>query len=125
MKKRRAAATTTQAKTVDDYIAAAPRDQRAVLTKLRQTIQAAAPKAAECIAYGMAGFKYKGKPVLYFAYWKDHIALYGSFIDAHAAELKAFDLAKGTVRFTPDKPPSERLVAKIVKGRIEAIDVAG
>lgn len=124
MKTKQAAARTTHAKTVDEYIAAAPKGQRAVLAKLRQTIKAAAPKATESIAYGMAGFKYRGKPVIYFANWKGHIALYGSFADEYADELKAFELAKGTVRFPPDRPPSDRLLTKIVKGRIAAIDAA-
>jgi uncharacterized protein YdhG (YjbR/CyaY superfamily) len=83
------------------------------------------PRRAESIAYGMAGFKYKGKPLIYFANWKGHIALYGSFADEYADELNAFELAKGTVRFPPDHPPSDRLLTKIVKGRIAAIDAAG
>jgi uncharacterized protein YdhG (YjbR/CyaY superfamily) len=122
--KKQAAPKTTQAKTVDEYIAAAPKDHRAVLKKLRQTIKAAAPRASESIAYGMAGFKYKGKPVIYFANWKGHVALYGSFADEYADELKAFELAKGTVRFPPDHPPSDRLLTRIVKGRVAAIDAA-
>jgi uncharacterized protein YdhG (YjbR/CyaY superfamily) len=124
MKRRQVAARTTPVKTVDEYIAEAPKNQRAVLAKLRRTIKAAAPEASESIAYGMAGFKYKGKPVIYFANWKGHIALYGSFADEYADQLKAFELAKGTVRFLPDHPPSDRLLTKIVKGRIAAIDAA-
>jgi uncharacterized protein YdhG (YjbR/CyaY superfamily) len=125
MKRKQTAATTPPVKTVDEYIAKAPKNQRAVMAKLRQTIKAAAPAASESIAYGMAGFKYKRKPLIYFANWKGHIALYGSFADEYADELKAFELAKGTVRFPPDHPPSDRLLTKIIKGRIAAIDAAG
>src|SRR4029077_18059924 len=83
----------TAARTADDYIATAPKDKRAALTTLRQTIKAAAPKANEIISYGMVGYKQGAKRVAYFAYWKTHIALYGTsydFIKAHAAELKTY-----------------------------------
>lgn len=116
------------ARTVAEYLAAAPKDKRAALTKLRQTIKAAAPGAIEGIGYGIAGYKYKGKPLLYFGYAKAHCALYGgigSVIDAHAAELKAYDVSKGTIRFTTDKPLPDRLVTKLVKARMAEIDKAG
>ena len=125
---KKAAAKTTPAKTVDDYIASAPKDKRAALTKLRKTIKAAAPKATESISYEMAGFKQYGKRVAYFAYWKAHVALYGtssSFIDAHAAELRPYLVSKGTIQFPADKPLPYGLVTKIVKARIAEIEKAG
>lgn len=108
--------------TVDDYIAASPAKLRPALKKLRKTIKAAAPNATESIGYGMASYKYKGKPVILFAHWKDHVALYGSFVNEYADELKGYTVLKGTVRFPPDKPPSDRLLTRIVKGRMAAID---
>lgn len=111
-------------KTVTDYLAAAPKDKRAALMKVRRTIKAAAPKAIESISYGIVGFKHKGKPVVYYGYGKDHCALYGGAIGAHAAALKAYDLSKGTVRFPADKPLPDRLVTKIVKARVAEIEKA-
>ncbi|TME74786.1 MAG: DUF1801 domain-containing protein [Chloroflexi bacterium] len=65
-------------KTVDDYLAEAPKDKRAALIKLRKAIRAAAPNATEGLGYGMAVFKHpNGKPLVYLAYWKDHCALMG------------------------------------------------
>ena len=37
-------------------------DKRAALEKLREIIRAAAPKAEECISYGLAAFRLDGKP---------------------------------------------------------------
>jgi uncharacterized protein YdhG (YjbR/CyaY superfamily) len=119
---------TKLAKTVDDYIASAPKGKRATLTKLRQTIKAAAPKATEIVSYGMAGFKQDGKRVAYFAYWKAHTALYGTsrkFIVAHATELKPYVQTKGTLQFPADKPLPYGLVTKIVKARVAEIEQAG
>ena len=43
----------TTAKNIDEYLAALPDDKRVALEKLRKTIRAAAPKAEECISYGV------------------------------------------------------------------------
>ena len=48
------------AKTIDDYLAPLPADQRAALEALRRQILAAAPGAEECISYGMPGFRRHG-----------------------------------------------------------------
>lgn len=123
----RPAAKSARPKTVDDYVARAPADKRARLRKLRATIEAAAPKATADISYGMAGFKHKGKYVVYFAYWKSHIALYGTgsrFIESHAAELRPYVQIKGTIQFPTDKPLPYGLVTKIVKSRIAEIEKA-
>jgi len=125
---KKPAAKTAPAKTVDDYLAAAPMDKRAALMKLRKTIKAAAPKATESISYGIVGYKQDGKRVAYFGYWKAHMALYGtssSFIDAHAAELKPYLQSKGTIQFPADKPLPDWLVKKIVKARVAEIKKAG
>jgi uncharacterized protein YdhG (YjbR/CyaY superfamily) len=76
--------------------------------KLRKAIKAAAPKATESISYGMAGFKYNGKRLVYFSYWKDHCALYG--------------VGKGTIKFSADKPLADRLVTKLIKTKIAGIE---
>jgi uncharacterized protein YdhG (YjbR/CyaY superfamily) len=123
--RKKPAAKTGPTKTVDDYLAAAPADKRAALMKLRKTIKAAAPKATEGISYGVVGFKHNGKRLVYFGYAKSHCALYGStrrFVDAHTAELKAYDLSKGTIRFTPEQPLPDRLVTKMIRARIAEIE---
>jgi uncharacterized protein YdhG (YjbR/CyaY superfamily) len=121
-------AKTTRIKTVDDYLAAAPRDRRAALGRLRKTIKAAAPHATELLSYGMVGFKQDGKRVAYFAYWKAHVALYGTsahFIRTHSAELRPYLQSKGTIQFPAGKPIPYGLVTMIVKARVAEIEQAG
>ena len=121
--KKRPAAKAAHTKTVDEYLAAAPKDKRAALLKLRKTIKAAAPKATESMSYGIAAFKHSsGKPLIYFGYWKDHCALYGTgraVIEAHAAELKAYDLSKGTIRFPLAAPVPVKLIERIPRFRVK------
>lgn len=108
-------------KTIDEYLAALSDDQRAALEKLRKTIRAAAPKAEECINYGLAAFRLHGKNLVAFGATAKHCAFYlmsGSTVDDHKIELKDYDTSKGTIRFAPDKPLSATLVRKLVKARI-------
>ncbi len=52
---------TSKPKTIDDYLAKVSPDKRVALEKLRKAIRAAAPKAEECISYGLAAFRLNGK----------------------------------------------------------------
>jgi uncharacterized protein YdhG (YjbR/CyaY superfamily) len=125
-----AAAKSTAAKrpaTVDAYIAAAPEGRRRSLEQLRKTIKAAAPAAIESVSYSMVGFKYKGKPLVYFGSWKDHVALYGlgaRVMKDHASELEPYEVDKGTIRFGAGAAAPLRLVTKLVRARAAELDGA-
>lgn len=104
---------------VSDYLRAVPRVQRAALQKLRKTIKAAAPQATEGISYGIPMFKHHGMLVGYAAF-KDHLSLFmaTNITPALKKELRRYDISKGTIRFTADKPLPAALVRKLVKARI-------
>jgi uncharacterized protein YdhG (YjbR/CyaY superfamily) len=107
-------------KTIDEYLAALSDDKRAALEKLRQTIRAAAPKAEECISYGIAAFRLNGMLVGFGATGR-HCAFYlmsAATVNAHNKDLAGYDTSKGTIRFQPDKPLPAALVRKLVKARI-------
>lgn len=108
-------------KDVEAYLATVPPEARRMLKQLRKTIMAAAPKAVEGISYGVPGYKYNGRPLVYFGAAKKHCGFYvenGSFNEAYKEELKAYDTSKGTIRFPLDKPLPIALVKKIVKARM-------
>ena len=115
-----------KAKTVKEYLAALPADQRRTLARMRALIKAAAPEAAEGISYGMPTYKLNGRPVVYFGAAADHVSLYAvSDTDANGKplpELAKYDTSgKGTVRFPPDKPLPAALVTKLVKANVARI----
>lgn len=108
-------------KTIDEYLARVKPEHRVLLEKLRQTVHAAAPGAEEYIGYGLAGFKFNGRPLVYFGAWENHCAFYAaspSVQKKFAKELKGFEASKGTIKFTPEKPLPVALVRKLVKARI-------
>ena len=110
----------TRAKDVDGYLASVPEPARGALERLRRTIKAVAPEASEGISYRVPVYKYLGM-LVGFAAFKDHCDFFvmsPAVMEAHKGELKAYDTAKGTVRFPADRPPPTALVRKLVGARM-------
>ena len=101
---------------VDAYLAKLPDDQRKALEKLRSQIKAAAPKAEEGFGYGLPGFYLDG-PLFYYGAAKKHCSLYGARPKGFDQELAAFELSKGTVKFTPEEPIPAALLKRMVKAK--------
>lgn len=110
-------------KTVDEYIKTFPKETRAILEKLRATIQDAVPDASEVISYQMPTFKLNGKALVHFAAWKNHIGFYAtpSGNTAFQKELSAYKGAKGSVQFPLNKPIPFDLIKKIAKYRMKEV----
>lgn len=108
-------------KNIDDYIAEFPKDVQKVLWQVHAAIKKAAPKAEEMISYGIPAFKLNGKPLIYYAGYKNHIGVYpihGG--DAAFQKLIApYQKGKATARFPLDKAIPLTLLTKIVKFRIQ------
>jgi len=109
-----------KATTIDEFMAGIANDaQRTVLEKLRKTIRAAAPRAEECINYGIPGFRLNGRYLAGFTAAKKHCSFFpGTALKGFDAELKNFDTSKGTIRFQPEKPLPVTLVRRIIKARV-------
>jgi uncharacterized protein YdhG (YjbR/CyaY superfamily) len=105
---------------VDAYIAGFPEDVRALLTRMRETIQQAAPDAEERISYRMPAYKLQGI-LVYFAGYGKHIGFYptASGVEAFKHELTRYKCAKGSVQFPIDEPLPLDLVTRIVRFRAE------
>jgi uncharacterized protein YdhG (YjbR/CyaY superfamily) len=107
-------------KDVDSYIASFPKDQQALLKKVRRTIRAAAPKAAEVISYNIPAYRQNGM-LVYFAGFKNHIGLYPP-VRGNAALGKAaakYAGPKGNLKFPYDAPLPLALVTRIVRHNVK------
>ena len=116
---------------VDEYIASQPEALRPKLEQVRAAIRRAVPEAVEGIGYGMPGYKLNGKPLLYFAGFKQHYSLFaasGTFFASLEEELKDYEQRKGTIHFPLDEPVPVRLISRIAKLRaagISAVTASG
>jgi uncharacterized protein YdhG (YjbR/CyaY superfamily) len=111
-------------KSVDEYIALQPEAMRPKLEQVRAAIRKAVPDAVEGIGYGMPGYKLHGKPMLYFAGFKEHYSLFaasGTFFAELADELSGYELRKGTVHFPTTKSVPVKLISRIAKLRAAGI----
>jgi uncharacterized protein YdhG (YjbR/CyaY superfamily) len=107
--------------TIDEYLATVKPEQRTALQKLRRTIHATAPKAEECISYGIPAFRLNGRSLVFFGAWANHCSFYpgsSKTLKNFRSDLKDFGITKGTIRFSPDNPLPPALVKKLVKARI-------
>jgi uncharacterized protein YdhG (YjbR/CyaY superfamily) len=114
-------------KSVDEYIAAQSEVLRPKLEQVRAAIRRAVPEAVEGIGYRMPGYKLHGKPMLYFAGFKEHYSLFaasGTFFTALEDELRGYELRKGTVQFPLTKPVPVKLIYRIAKLRAAGIATA-
>jgi uncharacterized protein YdhG (YjbR/CyaY superfamily) len=108
-------------KSVEDYLARVPQPARSTLKKVRAAIRSALPReATEAISYQIPAFKYKGRPLVWFAAFSNHCSLFptASVIAAFKNELKGFQISKGTIQFPVDKPLPAALLKKMAKARL-------
>ena len=110
----------TQVNTIDEYIAAFPKDVQEVLEQVRASIQNAAPDAEEAISYAIPTFKLNGN-LVHFAAFKNHIGFYPTpiGIEEFMQELSAYKQGKGSVQFPLNKPMPLDLITRMVKFNIE------
>ena len=116
----------TDFKSIDEYIKSQPGAVQTVLKRVRSTIRKAVPKAEEVISYQIPAYKLQGRPLLYFAGWKEHYSLYPSnarLVAAFKDELAPYEITKGTIRFPLSEPVPVKLIEGIAKFR--AKEVAG
>lgn len=106
---------------VKTYIESFPEDVQIKLQQVRKTILQIAPLADEDISYKMPAYKLNGKPLVYFAGYKNHIGFYATPTghEAFAQELALFKQGKGSVQFPLDKPLPLNLIARITRFRVD------
>jgi uncharacterized protein YdhG (YjbR/CyaY superfamily) len=105
-------------KNVAAYIAGFPRPVQRVLKQVRGIVRKAVPAAAESISYQIPTYKRNGRPVIYFAAFKEHFSVYPSnarLVAAFKDQLAGYEMSKGTIRFPLSEPVPVKLIEGIAK----------
>lgn len=108
-------------KTIEEYFQSFPEETQKILRLIYKTIKEVAPEATEGISYGMPGFKSNGKPLVYFAAFKNHIGFYAtpSGHSKFEKELSKYKQGKGSVQFPLDEPIPYKLIERITQFRLK------
>jgi uncharacterized protein YdhG (YjbR/CyaY superfamily) len=109
----------------DQYLATVPDAQRVELERIRQLVRRAVPEAQEATSYGMPAFKYKKRPLLGLRAGKNHLSVFPfspEAIDAARGALAGFDVSKGTVRFTLERPIPDPALELLLRHRMSEIE---
>lgn len=106
---------------IDQYISQFPEAVQIRLQQVRDIILKWAPEAEEQMAYGMPGYKTHGKPLVYFAGYKNHIGFYAtpSGHAQFAEELSTYKQGKGSVQFPLNEELPVNLIERMVHFRVE------
>jgi uncharacterized protein YdhG (YjbR/CyaY superfamily) len=107
--------------TIASYLAKFPEASRMRMLQIRALLMKKVPEVEESISYGMPAYKTFGKPLLYFAAYKNHIGLYATPLGhTHFAEaLSKYKQGKGSVQFPNEQPLPLDLIAQIIAFREE------
>ena len=112
---------------IDAHLAALPTDQRACLADLRARVRLILPDCEETISYAMPAHRQpgkKGKVVIGYAGFARHCGIYphsGGIIPQMAADLTAWKTSKSGILFTPDHPPPDAILRRIIALRLAEI----
>lgn len=111
-------------KTVDEYFKGFSSDVLARLTRLRELAKTTCPEAVELMSYGMPAYKYKGRPLIYFAAFPKHIGVYAT-PTAHvkfSKMLTKYKQGKGSVQFPLDQDLPVEMIREMIEFNVQEID---
>lgn len=112
----------TKSKTVDQYIAAAPREAQEKLQEIRAVLKKVVPNARETLKWGSPVFE-DGRILFSYSAHKSHLNFSptGPAMEPFKAELAKFKTGKDTIQFPYDKPLPKVLIRKIAAYRAKQV----
>jgi uncharacterized protein YdhG (YjbR/CyaY superfamily) len=110
----------------EEYFLLFPKDVQTKLEALRKTVHSQTSELEEYIGYQMPAFRYKKKPLVYFAAYKNHIGFYPlpeAIIHFESLiKKRKYKFSKGAVQFPLTENLPLDLIEKMVQFRMMEID---
>jgi uncharacterized protein YdhG (YjbR/CyaY superfamily) len=106
---------------IDEYLAGASPNSRALLENLRESIHALVPEVEECVSYGMPAFRYRATVIAGFRATSKGCSYYpfsGTTLKTLAHDIEGYSQTKSALHFGPGKPLPVSLVRKLLNARI-------
>jgi uncharacterized protein YdhG (YjbR/CyaY superfamily) len=121
-KKRNTNAKRSPAKTVDQYIAAAPAEAQPHLREMRAILRGVAPKATESLKWGQPVFEEK-RILFAYAAFKSHMNFMPttSSMEPFTNELADYKTGRGTIQLPYDQRLPKALIRKIATYRAKDV----
>jgi uncharacterized protein YdhG (YjbR/CyaY superfamily) len=113
------------AEQIDDYLRGVEEPKRSTLQAPRRTILDVILDAEQGISYRMPAFRSKGKTVVGFAAFKDHLSYLphsGTVLGQLADDLAGYTMTKGSLRFPVDRPLPNAVVKRLIAVRLSEPD---
>lgn len=106
-----------QIENFEDYLKEYPTEIQNILKDLKNFIAELLPEKNLTIKYAIPTFVVKGKNLIHFAAFKNHIGLYpgNKAIDYFLNELQDYKTSKGAIQFPLNKKIPFDLIEKILK----------
>ena len=114
--------TKSKAKTVDEYIASAPAEARAMLEELRSILKKVAPKATEAMKWGSPVLE-EGRILFAYSAFKSHINFMPTkpSMEPFKEELAGYKTGKDTIQLPYGQKLPKALIRKIAAHRAKQV----
>lgn len=108
---------------VENYVSQFKGEALTRLNRLRQLTRETVPEAAESFSYGLIGYKYKGRPLVYYGGFKNHIGFYATpnGHEAFASEFSKYKQGKGSVQLPLNEELPYELVKRVLEYRVQTL----
>lgn len=109
---------------VDTYISQFEEPVQERLNQLRLLTKQLVPEAIEAISYGLIGYKYRGKPLVYYGGFAHHIGFYATpnGHEAFKKEFQPYKQGKGSVQLPHNQELPVELIRRVIVFRVESIE---
>lgn len=104
---------------LENYLANLNPEQLAHYNRIKSIVANIVPEFEEVISYGVPTLKYKGKYIIYFGAYENHMSVYPGPRQELRDKLESqgFTLRKGTVQFSANKPVPEDVLREMITDR--------